>query len=110
MSDSTPQPLVTRDDLRVVARFALGLLGTLGFLAVGFLAFGHKCTAGNKTFESVVPWVLAVLALACVLAFRRVRLALLVLVLLFIAVNFVSAWYLDRVHHGQPEIEHENAA
>lgn len=40
-----------KPDLRVVARLALGLLGTLFFLAVGFMAFGHKCMAGNNWSE-----------------------------------------------------------
>jgi xanthine/uracil permease len=72
------------------------------------MAFGHKCTAGNKTFESLAPWVLAAMALTCVLVFRRIWVAVLALVLLLLALHFVSAWYLDSVHHGQPE--NENAA
>jgi hypothetical protein len=99
MPESTRAPIIPKDELRWFARFGLGLLGTLFFWLMGLVSFSHKCAEGNKTFESIAPWIVAAFALSCVVFIRRIWLSVLALVLLSILLHFSSVFYHGTIHH-----------
>ncbi len=83
-------------------RMVLGMIAAFGFLFLSNLVFAHRCGAGIKLFETVIPWAVAVVAYVIV---TRLRLwaALLGVVVLLAVLICGSAWYLNAIHHGSPK-------
>ena len=82
-------------------RVVLGVIAAFCFLWIGYFVFAHRCGAGSKLLESVIPWVVAASAYVVVTRLR-VWAALLGLVVLVSVLACGSALYIKAIHHGSP--------
>ena len=82
-------------------RVVLGMIAAFCFLCLGYFLFAHRCGAGSKVFESVIPWMVAVIAYVVVTRLRTWA-ALLGVIMLLVVLVCGGSWYINAIHHGSP--------